>query len=128
MGKAVQKAYAHFGRFDVVLNNAGYTLVGTVEEASAEDIRAIFNTNFFGMVSVLQAVLPILRLQGQGHILSVSSGLGISPVPLVGYYCATKAAVESLHESLAGEVSEFGIKFTRVERGAYATDFGSRLH
>ncbi|MDQ2844698.1 MAG: SDR family NAD(P)-dependent oxidoreductase [Acidobacteriota bacterium] len=123
--QVVPQAHAHFGRLDVVLNNAGYTLVGTVEEASEVDFRAVFDTNFFGMVRVLQAALPLLREQGSGHILSVSSSLGIVPMPLIGFYCASKAAVESIHESLAPEVKGFGIKVTLIEPGAYATDFAS---
>ena len=121
----LQAAHGHFGRLDVVLNNAGYTLVGTVEEASDADIRAVFDTNFFGAVHVVQAALPYLRKQGDGHIVTVSSSLGIGPRPLIGFYCATKAALESIHESLAPEVQGFGIKVTLIEPGAYATDFAS---
>jgi NAD(P)-dependent dehydrogenase (short-subunit alcohol dehydrogenase family) len=123
--QVLDAAHSHFGRLDVVLNNAGYTLVGTVEEASDADIRAVFDTNFFGAVHVVQAALPYLREQGSGHIVTVSSSLGIGPMPLIGFYCATKAAVESIHESLAPEVKGFGIKVTLIEPGAYATDFGS---
>jgi NAD(P)-dependent dehydrogenase (short-subunit alcohol dehydrogenase family) len=122
---AVQQAHAHFGRLDVVLNNAGYSLVGTVEEASEADVRAVFDTNYFGTLRVIQAALPLLRQQGSGHILGVSSGLGIVAMPLIGFYCATKWAFEALHESLAQEVKPFGIKVTILEPGAYATDFGS---
>jgi NAD(P)-dependent dehydrogenase (short-subunit alcohol dehydrogenase family) len=123
--QAVQQAHAHFGRLDVVLNNAAYSLVGTVEEASEADVRALFDTNFFGTLRVLQAALPLLRQQGSGHIVSVSSSLGIVPMPLIGFYCASKAAIESIHESLAPEIKGFGIKVTLIEPGAYATDFGS---
>jgi NAD(P)-dependent dehydrogenase (short-subunit alcohol dehydrogenase family) len=122
---AVQQAHAHFGRLDVVLNNAGYSLVGTVEEASEADVRAVFDTNYFGTLRVIQAALPMLRQQGSGHILGVSSGLGLVAMPLIGFYCATKWAFEALHESLAQEVKPFGIKVTILEPGAYATDFGS---
>ncbi|MBV8884705.1 MAG: SDR family NAD(P)-dependent oxidoreductase [Chroococcidiopsidaceae cyanobacterium CP_BM_RX_35] len=121
----VRQAHAHFGKLDVVLNNAGYTLVGMVEEASEADVRALFDTNYFGMLRVIQAALPLLRQQGSGHILGVSSGLGIVTMPLIGFYCATKWAVEALHESLAQEVKGFGIKVTLLEPGAYATEFGS---
>ena len=123
--QAVQQAYAYFGRLDVILNNAGYTLVGTVEEASEADVHALFETNYFGMLRIIQAALPMLRQQGSGHILGVSSGLGIVPRPLIGQYCATKAATESIHESLAAEVAPFGIKVTLLEPGAYATGFGA---
>lgn len=123
--QTVQQAHTHFGRLDVVLNNAGYSLVGTVEEASEADIRAQFDTNYFGTLLVIKAALPLLRQQGSGHIVGVSSGLGIVAVPLLGFYCTTKWAFEALHESLAQEVKSFGIKVTLVEPGAYATDFGS---
>ncbi len=123
--QVVRQAHEHFGRMDVVLNNAGYSLVGTVEEASEADIRAVFDANFFGTVRVLQAALPLLREQGSGHIVSVSSSLGIVPMPLIGFYCASKAAIESIHESLASEIKSFGIKVTLIEPGAYATEFGS---
>ncbi len=122
---AVQEAHAHFGRLDVVLNNVGYSLVGTIEEGSEDDVRAMFDANYFGTLRVIQAALPLLRAQGSGHILGVSSGLGLVAVPVIGSYCATKWAFEALHESLAQEVKSFGIKVTLVEPGAYATTFGS---
>jgi NAD(P)-dependent dehydrogenase (short-subunit alcohol dehydrogenase family) len=116
---------AHFGKLDVVLNNAGYSLVGTVEEASEAGVRALFDTNYFGQLRVIQVALPLLRQQGSGHILGVSSSLGIAAMPLIGFYCTTKWAVEALHESLAQEAKGLGIKVTLLEPGAYATDFGS---
>jgi len=122
---AVAQAHAHFGRLDVIVNNAGYTLVGTIEEASMEDIRAQYETNVFGAIAVIQAVLPFLRAQGHGHILGTSSGVGHVTLPAIGYYCSTKWAFEAIHESLAGEISGFGIKVTLIEPGAYATEFGS---
>lgn len=122
--QVVNQAYAHFGRLDVLVNNAGASLFAATEEASDEQIRGLFDVNYLGMVRVLRAVLPLLRKQGSGHVLGVSSGLGITALPLIGFYCATKWAVEALHESLAQEVKAFGIKVTLVEPGAYATDFG----
>jgi NAD(P)-dependent dehydrogenase (short-subunit alcohol dehydrogenase family) len=122
--QAVTQAHAHFGRLDVVLNNAGYSLIATAEEASEEDVRALFDANVFGMHRVIKAALPLLRQQGSGHIIGVSSGLGIVTFPLIGLYCATKWAVEALHESLALEVKDFGVKVTLIEPGAYATDLG----
>ena len=122
----VTQAHAHFGRLDIVLNNAGYSLVGTIEEASADDVRALYETNIFGSLSVIQAALPLLRKQGGGHILGTSSGLGHVAMPVVGYYCSSKWAFEAIHESLAAEVKAFGIKVTIIEPGAYATEFGSQ--
>ncbi|RUS46887.1 SDR family NAD(P)-dependent oxidoreductase [Cohnella sp. AR92] len=125
--KVVRQAHAHFGRLDVVLNNAGYTLVGTTEEADESDVRDLFDANYFGTLRVIQAALPLLRMQGNGHILGVSSAMGIVAAPLIGFYCASKWAVEALHDSLAQEVNGFGIKVTLIEPGAFATDFGSPL-
>jgi NAD(P)-dependent dehydrogenase (short-subunit alcohol dehydrogenase family) len=122
--QVVQEAYAHCGRLDVLVNNAGTSLFAATEEASDEQIRGLFDANYLGMVRVLRAALPLLRKQGYGHILGVSSGLGITALPLMGFYSATKWAVEALHESLAQEVKAFGIKVTLVEPGAYATEFG----
>ena len=124
VNEVVHQSYAHFDRLDVLVNNAGASLLATTEEASDEQIRGLFDANYFGMVRVLRAALPLLRKQGSGHILGVSSGLGITAMPLIGFYCATKWAVEALHESLAHEVRAFGLKVTLVEPGAYATDFG----
>jgi NADP-dependent 3-hydroxy acid dehydrogenase YdfG len=122
---AVTQAHAHFGRLDIVFNNAGYSLVGTIEEASAEDVRAMYDTNIFGALSVIQAALPLLRKQGGGHILGTSSNLGHVTLPVIGYYCSSKWAFEAIHESLAEEVKAFNINVTMIEPGAYATEFGS---
>jgi NAD(P)-dependent dehydrogenase (short-subunit alcohol dehydrogenase family) len=123
---AVEQAHAHFGRLDIVLNNAGYSLVGTIEEASADDIRALYETNVIGPVSVIQAALPLLRKQGGGHILGTSSNLGHVTLPVIGYYASSKWAFEAIHESLAEEVKPFGINVTIIEPGAYATEFGTQ--
>jgi NADP-dependent 3-hydroxy acid dehydrogenase YdfG len=123
---AVAEAHARFRKLDIIINNAGYALVGAVEEADEADIRAEFETNFFGALRVIQAVLPLLRQQGSGHILGVSSVAGIHAGPIVGFYHASKWAFEALHESLAQEVSGFGIKVTLLEPGAYATGFSSQ--
>jgi NAD(P)-dependent dehydrogenase (short-subunit alcohol dehydrogenase family) len=122
--QVVQQSYAHFGRLDVLVNNAGTSLFAATEEASDDQIRELFDANYLGMVRVLRAALPLLRKQGSGHILCVSSGLGITALPLIGFYCATKWAVEAMHEALAQEVGPFGVRVTIVEPGAYATDFG----
>jgi NAD(P)-dependent dehydrogenase (short-subunit alcohol dehydrogenase family) len=122
----VATAHAHFGRLDVVINNAGYALLGAIEEASEADVRAEFETNFFGALSVIQTVLPLLRRQGGGHILGVSSVAGVSANAVMGFYNASKWAFEALHESLSKEVTGFGIKVTLLEPGAYATEFASQ--
>ncbi len=122
--EVVERAHAHFGRLDVLVNNAGVSLLAATEEADDAQIREVFDTNYFGMVRVLRAALPLLRRQGSGHILGVSSGLGIGAMPLIGFYSATKWAVEALHEALAQEIRAFGIQVTIIEPGAYATDFG----
>jgi NADP-dependent 3-hydroxy acid dehydrogenase YdfG len=124
--EAVQKAHAHFGRLDVVVNNAGYSLVGTIEEASAADVKAMYDTNIFGALAVIQAALPLLRQQGYGHILGTSSNLGHVTLPVIGYYASSKWAFEAIHESLALEVKDFNINVTIIEPGAYATEFGSQ--
>lgn len=123
---AIEQAHAHFGRLDIVLNNAGYSLVGTIEEGSAEEIRALYETNVLGPVAVIKAALPLLRQQGGGHILGTSSNLGHVTLPVIGYYSSSKWAFEAIHESLALEVKAFGIKVTIIEPGAYATEFGSQ--
>jgi NADP-dependent 3-hydroxy acid dehydrogenase YdfG len=123
---AAAQAHAHFGRLDIVLNNAGYSLVGTIEEAGASDVRDLYDTNIFGPLAVIQAVLPLLRKQGGGHILGVSSSLGHVTMPVIGYYCSSKWAFEAIHESLAAEIKPFGINVTIIEPGAYATEFGSQ--
>lgn len=123
---AVEQAHAHFGKLDIVLNNAGYSLVGTIEESNADEVRALYETNVIGPVSVIQAALPLLRKQGGGHIIGVSSNLGHITYPVIGYYASSKWAFEAIHESLAIEVKSMGIKVTIIEPGAYATEFGSQ--
>ncbi len=123
--RTITQAHAHFGRLDIILNNAGYSLVGTIEEANADEVRAMYETNIFGALSVIQAALPLLRKQGSGHIIGTSSNLGHVTLPVIGYYCSSKWAFEAIHESLATEVKDFGINVTIIEPGAYATEFGS---
>lgn len=122
----VAKAHAHFGRLDIVLNNAGYALIGAIEEGSEAEVRAEFDTNVFGPLTVIQAVLPLLRAQHSGHIIGVSSVAGVYAGPIIGFYHASKWAFEALHESLSKEVAQFGIKVTLLEPGPYATDFSSQ--
>jgi NAD(P)-dependent dehydrogenase (short-subunit alcohol dehydrogenase family) len=120
---AVQQAREHFGRLDVVVNNAGYGHFGLVEELTEDEARAQLETNFFGALWVTQAALPVLRDQRGGHILQVSSIGGISAFPLVGIYHASKWALEGLSQSLAQEVADFGIKVTLIEPGGFSTDW-----
>lgn len=123
---AVATAHAHFGRLDIICNNAVYALVGTIEEASIAEVRALYETNVMGPLLVIQAALPFLRQQGNEHILGTSSGLGHLARPLIGYYCSSKWAFEAIHESLAIELQPFGIDVTIIEPGAYATEFGGQ--
>lgn len=120
-----KKTQEYLGVLDVVINCAGYGLFGAVEETSDEDTRNLMETNFFGLVWVTKAALPIMRQQGTGHIIQVSSLLGVNPLPLMGMYSASKFAMEAFSETLAMEVKDFGIKVTILEPNAYATDFTS---
>jgi NAD(P)-dependent dehydrogenase (short-subunit alcohol dehydrogenase family) len=120
---AIQQAHSHFGRLDVILSNAGYGYMGAIEELEPEQIKASFDTNVFGTLSVLQAALPFLRAQGSGHILTVSSIGGVIAFPTGGTYTATKFAVEAMSEALAAEVAAFGIKVTIIEPGHFTTGF-----
>jgi len=120
---AVQQAHDRFGRLDVVINNAGYGHFGFVEELSEADVRDQLETNFFGALWVTQAALPIMREQGSGHIIQVSSIGGISAFPIVGAYHASKWALEGLSQSLAQEVAPFGITVTLIEPGGFSTDW-----
>jgi NAD(P)-dependent dehydrogenase (short-subunit alcohol dehydrogenase family) len=120
---AVRQAHEHFGRLDVVVNNAGYGQFGMVEEISEQEIRAQLETNLLGALWVTQAALPYLREQGNGHILQVSSIGGISAFVNTGAYHASKWALEGLSQSLAQEVAGFGIKVTLIEPSGYSTDW-----
>jgi NAD(P)-dependent dehydrogenase (short-subunit alcohol dehydrogenase family) len=121
---AITEAHARFGRLDVAINNAGYGLFGAIEEVSEAEARAQLETNLFGALWVTQAVLPIMRAQGSGHIIQVSSIGGVNAFPTVGLYHASKWGLEGFSQSLASEVAAFGIKVTIVEPGGFATDWG----
>jgi len=125
--QTIREAHQHFGRLDVILSNAGYGCIGAVEEVSIDGVRENFETNVFGTLSVIQAALPLLRAQGSGHILTLSSIGGVVSFPTGGIYVATKFAVEGLTEALAGEVAGFGIKVTIIEPGSFATEFRSSM-
>src|ERR1700677_1974974 len=122
--KAVRRGFEHFGRLDVVVNNAGYGQFGMVEELTEQEAREQIETNLFGALWVTQAALPYLREQGSGHIIQVSSIGGISAFANIGMYHASKWALEGISQALALEVADFGIKVTVVEPGGFATDWG----
>lgn len=121
---AVAQAQSHFGRLDVVINNAGYGHFGFVEEITEAEARAQLDTNLFGALWVTQAALPFLRAQGSGHLLQVSSIGGISAFAGIGMYHASKWALEGFSQSLAQEVKGFGIHVTLIEPGGFSTDWG----
>ncbi|MCE6994954.1 SDR family NAD(P)-dependent oxidoreductase [Saccharothrix sp. S26] len=120
----VRRAVEHFGRLDVVVNNAGYAQIGAIEELGERELRDQLETNLFGAVWVVQAALPHLRAQGSGHVVQLSSAAGLVAMPLGGAYHMSKWAVEGFNEALAQEVAEFGIKVTVVEPGGFATRDG----
>ncbi len=120
---AIARAHEHFGRLDVVVNNAGYGLFGMVEEVSEADARAQLETNLFGALWVTQAALPILREQRSGHIIQVSSIGGVNAFPMVGLYHASKWGLEGMSQALAQEVAGFGIHVTLVEPTGFSTDW-----
>lgn len=123
--QAVNTVKQRFGRIDVLINNAGYGLFGAVEETTEQEARDQMETNFFGLLWVTQAVLPIMRAQKSGHIIQVSSYLGLVTLPVLGNYNASKFAVEGLSETLAAEVKPFGIHVSLVEPNGYATDWSA---
>lgn len=124
---AVQQTVNHFGRLDVVANNAAYGLFGGVEEATDQQLRDLFDTNVFGAMGVLRAVLPVLRRQGSGHILQGSSVYGLTSHAGVGALAATKHALEGLTDALREEVAPLGIQVTLIEPGMTATSFLANL-
>jgi NAD(P)-dependent dehydrogenase (short-subunit alcohol dehydrogenase family) len=120
---AVKQAHDHFGRLDIVVNNAGYGHFGFIEELSEQDARDQIETNLFGALWITQAALPYLRAQRSGHIIQVSSIGGISAFPLVGAYHASKWALEGFSQALAQEVASFGVHVTLIEPGGFDTDW-----
>src|SRR5215468_236565 len=120
---AAEGAIERFGRIDVLVNNAGYGLLGAVEEANALEVERVFATNVFGLLNVTRAVLPYMRKRRSGHIINLSSVGGYASYPGWGLYCATKFAVEGLSEALSIELAPLGIHTTVVEPGYFRTDF-----
>lgn len=123
-GVAVAKAaIEHFGRIDVLVNNAGFGLLGAVEEASADEVRRVYETNVFGLLNITRAVLPYMRAARSGHVINLSSVGGYASGPGFGVYCSTKFAVEGLSEALHAELAPVGVKVTLVEPGYFRTEF-----
>lgn len=123
---AVSSAEAHFGKIDILVNNAGYGYFSAIEEGEEEEIRRQFETNLFGLIAVTRRVLPSMRVRRSGHIINVSSMGGLMVFPGVGYYNASKFAVEAFSEALAIETAQFGVKVTIVEPGRFRTDWAGR--
>jgi NAD(P)-dependent dehydrogenase (short-subunit alcohol dehydrogenase family) len=126
IGAAVKAAVARFGRIDVLVNNAGYGYLAAIEEGDDADVRAMFETNFFGLAAMTRAALPIMRAQKSGAIVNISSIGGFIGFPGSGYYAATKFAVEGLSEALSAEGAPLGIKVVIVEPGPFRTDWAGR--
>ena len=125
--RAINDAVAHFGTIDVVVNNAGYAVMGALEELSTEEVHTNFNVNVYGLLSVIRCVLPVMRKQASGHIINISSVGGfVGNFPGFGIYCATKFAVQGLSEALSEEVKPMGIKTTLVSPGYFRTEFLSQ--
>ncbi|MFS4472636.1 SDR family NAD(P)-dependent oxidoreductase [Chryseobacterium sp. T20] len=123
--EAVEKGLEHFGAIDVVLNNAGYYLVGSIEEISDEEFRKTVDVNLFGMANVIRHTMPFLRNKRSGHIINISSNMGYIGYANTGSYNASKFAVIGLSEALAQEVKPFGVKVTVVAPGMFRTGFMS---
>jgi NAD(P)-dependent dehydrogenase (short-subunit alcohol dehydrogenase family) len=120
---AMQAAVAHFGRVDVVFNNAGYGHIGAAEELGEDELRKQLDVNLFGNINVARAALPHMRRQRSGHLVQMSSLNGVEGLPGASYYCASKFGIEGFSETLAAEVAHLGIKVTIVEPGPFRTRF-----
>jgi NAD(P)-dependent dehydrogenase (short-subunit alcohol dehydrogenase family) len=125
--KAIESILSEAGRIDLLVNNAGYALTGAFEDVEIDDIKAQYETNLFGVVRVTQAVLPIMRKQGSGRIINISSGAGRIGYPGGSAYVSSKFALEGLSESMAYEIEQFGIKIVLVEPGFVRTNFGDNI-
>lgn len=121
--EAVELAAVQLGRIDVLVNNAGYGLIGAIEEASEEDARAIIDTNLLGPLWLSQAVIPIMRGQGGGHIVQISTVGAVGTMPMLGLYNSSKWGLEAFSEAMAAEVQQFGIRVSLIEPGALDTDW-----
>lgn len=123
VARSIAQTTTRFGGIDVIVNNAGYGYLGAVEETTDADVQRMFDVQVRGTWNIIRAVLPGLRAAGSGHIINISSILGLLSLPGWGLYCAGKFAIEGLSESLAAEVADFGIKVSIVEPGYFNTDF-----
>lgn len=123
---AVKQANEKFGRIDVLVNNAGIGYFGAIEESEDEEIRRMFEINFFGLANMTKAALPFMRRQRSGHIINIASIAGLVGYPAVGYYNATKFAVDGFSESLSKEVAPLGIKVTIISPSGFRTDWAGR--
>ena len=123
---AVKEAQERFGTIDVLVNNAGYGYQSTVEEGDETEIRALFDANVFGLFAMTRAVLPVMRAQGSGHIVNITSLAGLAGFAGSGYYAASKHAVEGFSDSLFTECTPLGIRVTCVEPGPFRTDWAGR--
>ncbi|MEO8815714.1 MAG: oxidoreductase [Mycobacterium sp.] len=123
---AVKTAEDAFGGIDVLVNNAGHGYLSAVEEGDDAEVRKLFDTNYFGVVDMIKAVLPSMRSRRSGHIVNISSMTGLVANPPNAYYASTKFALEALTEALAAEVQPLGIKVTAIEPGAFRTDWAAR--
>ena len=123
---AVKAAEDTFGGIDVLVNNAGHGYLSAVEEGEDAEVRRLFDTNYFGVVDMIKAVLPAMRARRAGHIVNISSMTGLVANPPNAYYSSTKFALEALTEALAAEVKPLGIKVTAIEPGAFRTDWAAR--
>jgi NAD(P)-dependent dehydrogenase (short-subunit alcohol dehydrogenase family) len=123
---AVEASQERFGAIDVLVNNAGYGYMAAVEEGEDEEVRRLFETNYFGVVALIKAILPGMRERRRGHIVNISSMTGLVTNPPNVYYSSTKYALEALSEGLSKEVQPFGIRVTAIEPGGFRTDWGSR--
>ena len=121
--KTIQEIYRETGRLDVLVNNAGYGLIGALEDLSMEQIYDIFDTNLYGSIRMIKSVLPIFRSQKRGHIINVTSVAGLAGLPLYSVYCASKYAMEGLAEALVFELAPFHIRVSNVEPGPFDTEF-----
>jgi len=123
---AIAATIAKFGKIDVLVNNAGYGMIGTIEEVTDAEVRAQFDTNVFGLLNVTRSALPHMRTAGTGHILNLSSIAGLTSSATFPIYCASKHAVEAISEGLAASVKPFGISVTLIEPGLYRTRFANQ--